>query len=166
MKYLISGIIVILIAYLDLTASQDSSLTRLQDSIKVKENISTIFYRDSVNLCDEYSGYIPDNVCSEKLIVGDYLATPKLSMEKHGDIKAKFQTILKNCSFIRNEEMIYTVDTGWQFYRCEEWVSNNVRLTLHIIGINEGPGGWWFFGILTTTPIDSNKLQKFKGIGF
>ena len=142
----------------------DEQLKEIQSYLKTK-SISTEIKDDTIDLCKEYLYNMPRKLCADSMVIQRILSTKQLSMRKYGDIKAITEKALKSSSFERDENSVYTFDDGLYFYQCAEWISNNSRMSLHAIGINEHPSvGWFFRSILSTSSCDLP--SAYKGIGF
>ena len=142
----------------------DKQLKEIQSYLKTK-SISTEIKDDTIDLCKGNFFYMPRKLCADSMVIQRILSTKKLSMRKYGDINAITEKALKSSSFERDENSVYTFDNGLYFYQCAEWISNNTRMSLHAIGINEHSSvGWFFSSILSTSSCDLP--SAYKGIGF
>jgi hypothetical protein len=138
----------------------------VQSRLSSEENISSEIDEGRMDLCKAYDVYMPSRICSNnKVVVQSVLTTGKLSMRRHGDVKAKTENVLNSLSFDRKTKSVHTFDNGTYFFQCAEWFRKGERIALNAIGINEHPSvGWYFFIVLASSPCDVP--EKYQGIGF
>lgn len=134
-------------------------------SYLITKDISTEIKGDAIDLCKEYTLYMPRKLCAGSMPIQRILTTKKLSLRKYGDIKAITEKALRRSLFERDEKSVHTYDDGLHFYQCAEWVSKNSRMSLHAIGVNEHPSvGWFFWSILSSS--SCSLPSKYQGAGF
>lgn len=137
--------------------SDDSYLKELQSNLN-KKGITSEIANSKIDLCQSYS--LPHDLCTNAIPVQRILHTQKLSMRLYGDVKAKTEKSLESIKFIREEDSVHTYDDGVYFYQCSDFVRKKQKITLHVIGIDEGSIGWYFWSVISSSPCEVSNGHK------